>query len=416
MKDRKNLTARLAELDEVEVTVEKLIAGGEGLARFEGIPLFIPRAAPGDRLRARLVQRRSGFGRAEIVEVIEPGPDRRHPPCSHFAECGGCDLQHLEDRAQVRHKSLAVAETLRHLSGLDLPVPEILAGDAWGYRSRTQLHTRITGDERPEVGYYARGSQVLVPVEQCPVLAPPLEGWLAKLPAHLEVGAPKRVDLVCGDGGRVSTAPPVEGLPQGALRVTVRALGRRFGYEFDARCFFQGHRGLVGALIDRVVGPWRGQEAFDLYAGVGLFAVPLGQRYRRVTAVEGDRVAVRYARRNLRANGVADARVHAQALETWIGHLADRPDRVVVDPPRQGLAARVRQVLLHSRPRRLTYVSCHPATFARDLKALAVAYRIESLVLVDLFPQTGHMEVVAQLVLADDALDPVNSPASGKPN
>lgn len=429
---------KLAELDEVEVTVEKLVAGGDGLARYEGIPLFVPRSAPGDRLRVRITDRRPDYGRAEVVEVLEPGPGRRQPPCPYFERCGGCDLQHLDDDVQVRLKAEAVLETLRRLGAVAPPEDlAVVAGDAWGYRLRAQLHTRRTGDG-VEVGYYERGSHDLVPVSACPILVPELEALLPGLPRHLEEGGrvPRRLDMAAGgeagagpgrssgtgaperrknrrgepgEAAEVTTAPLVEGLPHG--EVTLELVGLEgfagdagsFTYAYDARCFFQAHRGLVGRLVAAAVGPWEGEEAYDLYAGVGLFALPLARRYRRVVAVEGDAGAARYARLNARRNRAGELEVEHLSLDSWIPRLPEGAHRVVADPPRGGLSKKVRALLRSRRPLRFTYVSCHPATLARDLRQLVTQgpYRLESLTLVDLFPQSGHMEVVAQLALEE---------------
>ena len=387
--------ARLAELDELELTIERLVAGGEGMARFEGIPIFVPLAAPGDRLRARLVERRPGYGRAEILEILAPGPGRREAPCPHFAACGGCDLQHIEDALQLRYKGVAALETLHRLSGVELPPPaEVLAGAAWGYRLRTQVHTRAAG-AGAEVGYHARGSRRLVPVERCPVLVPELERAVTTLAGRLEAPFAPRIDLAAGDDGTIAASPASGGIAGGELRR--RVAGDELA--FDARCFFQGHAGLIEALVARVVGPWEGDAAIDLYGGVGLFALSLARRYRTVTLVEGDRGAVRYARKNARLAHAGGVEVVGQAVESWVGrHLPDGAERVVVDPPRDGLALVVRRLLVSRAPARLTYVSCHPAALARDLKELAEVFAVESLVLVDLFPQTGHVEIVLQMV------------------
>jgi 23S rRNA (uracil1939-C5)-methyltransferase len=385
---------RLIEVEELELRIEKLVAGGDGLARYEGVPLFVPRSAPGDRIRARVVERRPDYGRAEILEVLEPGPGRREPPCPHFGECGGCDLQHLDEETQLRGVATAVVETLRRLSGLDLPAPrEVLAGTPWGYRLRTQVHTAADASG-VRVGYHARGSRRLVPIRRCPVLVPELEREVVELAGRLGEPPPRRIDLAAGDGGAVASSPPLPGLGGGDLR---RRVGE-FEYAYDARCFFQGHAGLLEPLVERVTGPWTGETAFDLYGGVGLFALPLSRRYRRVVLVEGDRVAVRYARRNVRVARAESVETVGQAIESWIGRgLPDDADRVVVDPPRPGLSTVVRRLLVSRAPRRLTYVSCHPAALARDLRELAERYRVESVVLAHLFPQTGHMETVVQL-------------------
>jgi 23S rRNA (uracil1939-C5)-methyltransferase len=257
---------------------------------------------------------------------------------------------------------------------------------------RAQVHTEARG-AGVAVGYHARRRRDLVAVESCAVLAPALEAAVLSLPEQLTAVRPSRVDLMVGDGDALSVAPVIEGLPHGEITLTVG----EFAYALDARCFFQGHRGLLGRLVEEVVGEATGETAADLFSGVGFFTLPLARRYARVVAVEGDRVAARYARKNARRNRLANVTVEPQAVESWISALPADTDRVVADPPRTGLGRAVVSTLLERRPRRLTYVSCHPAALARDLGALTVSYRLVSLSLLDLFPQTGHIEAVAQL-------------------
>lgn len=387
---------RLSDLSEIEVEIEKLVAGGEGLARVLDVPVFVPRSAPGDRLRVRLTDRRPDYGRAEIVEILEPGPGRRPDPYPELAKTGACDLQHIVDELQPRLKAAAVMETLVRIGSVRVPEDlSVLTGESWGYRLRTQLHTAVdpTGGG-VRVGYHARGTHQVVPLTHCALLVPELDALLADLPAHLHGEPPMRIDLAAGDEGQVSVAPLISGLPHGDVS---RKVGD-FLYTYDARCFFQGHRGLLPHLVERAVGDWEGEEAFDLYGGVGLFALPLARRYRRVTTVEGDPISSRFARNNARRNRAANVEVTSQAVESWVGKLPRRPSRILVDPPRAGLSLKVRRAILASQPQRLTYVSCHAATLARDLVDLNAAYDIESLTLLDLFPQTGHMEAIVQLV------------------
>jgi 23S rRNA (uracil1939-C5)-methyltransferase len=394
----------LAGLDEIEVRVEKLVAGGDGLARVEGVPLFILRAAPGDLLRVRLTERHTDYGRAEIVEVLEPGPARRPDPFPELSRAGIADLQHLRDELQPLLKAEAVKETLERLGGLRLPPPpatELVSGAPWGYRLRTQLHTDVdplTGGVR--VGYHARGTNELIPLTRCPLLVPELEALLPALAEHLGPGSPRRLDLTAGEAGdfaALSVAPTVPGLPHGDVVLTVGDIV----YSYDARCFFQAHRGLLPRLVEIVIGPWTGEAAYDLYAGVGLFTLPLARRYRKVLGVESDSIAARYGRLNVRRNRLANVELEARAVESWVAGLPAGVDRVVVDPPRAGLGPKVRRALLDQKPRRLTYVSCHPATLARDLRQLTELYELEKVYLVDLFPQTGHMETVVQMVLRE---------------
>ncbi|HEX4963966.1 MAG TPA: TRAM domain-containing protein [Thermoanaerobaculia bacterium] len=390
--------ARLVGVDELTLRVEKLVAGGDGLARWEGVPIFIPRSAPGDLLKVRVTERRPDYGRAEIEEILEAGPARRPDPVPELSRSSISDLQHLDDLTQVLLKAGAVKETLEHIGKVPMPSdPELITGEPWHYRLRTQVHTEldpVAGGVR--VGYHARGTNEVVPVSRCPLLVPELEALLAGLPAFLGPDAPHRLDLAAGDGGAVTVSPIVAGLPHGEVSTQVGD----FTYFYDARCFFQAHRGLLPKLVAATVGPWEGETAVDLYAGVGLFTLPLAHRYRRVISVEGDQIGSRFARMNVKRNRVANVETVNKAVESWVSELPETVDRVVVDPPRGGLSKDVRHALLLRKPARLTYVSCHPAALARDLRELTDAYRIEHLAFVDLFPQTGHMEVLVQLVVA----------------
>lgn len=389
---------RLADVEQLEVRVEKLVAGGEGLARWEGVPVFVPRSAPGDLLKVRIVERRPDYGRGEIMEILEAGPARRPDPYPELSPTGICDLQHLRDEVQPLLKAAAVRETLERLGGIQV-VPEntqLIAGAPWGYRLRTQLHADVDPmTQGVRIGYYARGSKDLVPVTRCPLLVPELEAFLPDLRARLTAGGPTRLDVAVGDAGAVTVSPTLPGLPHGEVSLQVGDLT----YAYDARTFFQGHRGLLARLVEAVVDGWEGELAFDLYGGVGLFALALARRYRRVVTVEGDTQSARYARMNARRNKLQNVEVVARAVETWIPELPEGADRVVVDPPRGGLSPKVPRILLERRPKRLTYLSCHPATLARDLRLLKTAYRIESIALIDLFPQTGHMEALVQMAL-----------------
>lgn len=392
----------LAQIDLFEATVEKLVAGGEGLARVQGVPIFLPRTAPGDRVRARVVERRPQYGRAEVLELLAPGPGRRSPPCPYFSRCGGCDLQHLEDALQTQLKVKAAVETLSRLASLrELPEPRVIRGSPWAYRLRTDLHTAFDAEGTQQVGFYERRSRRLIPVERCPVLVPELDCTVRELSARArqEGGLPPRLGLASGQDGSISIDPPIAGFRSDEVVRTAAG----FSFEFDARCFFQAHSGLLEELVAAVVGDWRGELAVDLYCGVGFFTLPLAQRYARVLGVEGDGIAARYAKRNARNAALRHVEIVHQAVDGWsLESLTRVPERVVLDPPRIGLPLAMVASLRKVRPSRLTLVSCHVATFARDLSRLLGAYRLESLTFLDLFPQTGHLEAVAQLVAAGE--------------
>lgn len=388
--------------------------GGDGLARWRDLPIFVPRAAPGDVVDARITERRPSYARAEIERVITPGPLRREAPCPFYARCGGCQLQHIKDEAQVGLKAAAALETLRRLGGIEparlrrCRVEEPVSDRQWGYRLRAQVHIEQDEDGAVGVGFRRRRSHDLVRVDRCPVLAPALDARLPDLPRLLAAEAragkavPGRLDLAAKnlrEDSPVVAAPPLGGLPSGELEIELP--GRRLA--FDARCFIQAHGGLLEALARSAVGSFEGDAAVDLYAGVGFFTIGLADRYESVTAVEGDSAAARHARNNLRLNGLRHCRVERAAIESWIEGRAGgdglQPglDRVLVDPPRVGLSWNVRRALLRTAPARLTYVSCDAATLARDLGELTRDFDLETITFFDIFPQTAHLETVVQL-------------------
>ena len=305
--------------DVVEVAIEKLVTGGLGLARHAGLTVLVPLSAPGDRLRVRLVERRASWARGEILELLEPGPGRREAPCPHFLRCGGCDLQHLDEATQLRLKVEAAIETLARLGGvrLDRP-PAVVAGSPWGYRRRAQLHVEA-GRAGVRLGQLARGSHELVPLDVCPILVPALEATLRELPARL-ASAPlaadrqARLELAAGDGGSWSARLDGSALTGGPVEVRVGP----FTYGFDAGCFFQAHAGLLEALVAAALGPTDDArddatgDAADLFAGVGLFTLPLAARHARVHAVEADPIAAGFLADNAERNRVPNVSVHAE--------------------------------------------------------------------------------------------------------
>lgn len=389
----------------VEVVIEKLVTGGLGLARHEGLTVLVPLAAPGDRLAVRLVERRAGWARGELLEVLAPGPARRDAPCPHYARCGGCDLQHLDEDAQLAAKVQAAVETLARLGGVRLErPPAVVAGVPWAYRRRAQLRVVAPrdGQEPVRLGQLARGSHEVVALESCPVLAPALEERLRDLPARLASRGAGRLELAAGDGGAWTALLDGELLEGGGAQGSITVRVGDFEYRFDARCFFQSHAQMLGPLVDAALGPADDEagaagEAADLYAGVGLFTLPLAARHARVHAIESEPAAAEFLAGNAECNGVTNVSVRAEPVEQAAAGLPRGMARVLVDPPRAGLSPPVRRALLDLAPRRLTYVSCDVATLARDLRALAPAFTLESLTLLDLYPQTSHIEAVAQL-------------------
>jgi 23S rRNA (uracil1939-C5)-methyltransferase len=379
-----------------EVEIERILPGGMGLAHAGGKTVFVSLAAPGDRVRVRVEREQGNVLFASIVEIITPSPVRIEPPCPYFGRCGGCDFQQLTYEAQLAAKSEMIRDCLHRIARLE-NVPDIVvtpSPNAWRYRMRAMW--QIDQDERT-IGYYERGSRRVCDVVDCAVLRPELQAQLEEvratdwrqLPADL-----RHLDVVAGEGG-VSFAPPFADFETRELSLNVRGEV----YRYNAESFFQINPSLLGPLIEFALGDAAGASALDLYSGVGLFTLPLSRQFQRVMAVEANPTAVRFARRNLQDAGLSKTRVIATGVAEWFRNAPVRDtDFILLDPPRAGAESAVIKGILGVHPKQISYVSCDPATLARDLKKLvAGGYRVESIMAFDLFPQTHHVETVVRL-------------------
>ena len=376
----------------LEVTAERLAFGGFAVARHEGLVLFVPFGAPGDRLRVEVTEVDRKFARARVLEVLTPSPHRRAPRCRHFGDCGGCHFQHVDYATQLASKQEFVRDALLRTGGLPWPGPVVVHHAAeWGYRARTQLKVH-----HEQVGFHAAFSNRVVEVQECPVLAPALEQSLPALRAAM-AARPRgervhQLEGACGDDG-AAWAPELPGLRKDL--VEHRVLG--FRYFVEPESFFQGNRLLVEQLVRGATAGLAGDLAFDLYAGVGLFSLPLARGFRRVIAVEDERRAATLGRVNTKQNGCDNVSYFRQTTESFLAANRERPDLVLIDPPRLGCKPAI-PALLRLRAPQFVYVSCDPNTLARDLKELcAGGYAVESVEGYDMFPQTYHVECVARL-------------------
>lgn len=343
--------------------IEDVAFGGKGVARHEGKVVFVPFTAPGDVVSAEVVKSKKNFAEARLVQVLTPGPDRVDPLCPYFTGCGGCTYQHLRYETQVAVKSKQVADTLRRVGKLgDVPMrPAIVSVNPWGYRNRIRVH-RSEG----VTGFFVFESRQLIDVEQCVISQPAVNKALRKL-RHSKV-------------------------PDGDY--SLRAPG-------GAGPFFeQTNEQVTRALVELVDATLRRDQALlvDAYSGGGLFAKALASHAARVVGIESNEAAVAHARK---AAGPAESYVHGDVSD----HLADvlaphdaAKTTVLLDPPAEGIAARVVDTLLAALPAEIGYISCNPATLARDLALLKNAYRLESVTPVDMFPQTAEIEAFAHLV------------------
>jgi 23S rRNA (uracil1939-C5)-methyltransferase len=379
----------------LEVEVERILPGGMGLAHAEGKTVFVSLAAPGDRVRVRVDREQGNVLFASIEEIVVPSSVRTEPPCPYFGRCGGCDFQQLSYEAQLAAKTEMIRDCLHRIARIE-NVPEIVvtpSPDEWRYRMRA---TWQIDREQRTIGYYERGSRRVCDVADCAVLRPELQAKLEEVRAtewHQFPPGLKHLDVVAGENG-VSLAPAFADFETSELILTVAGEV----YHYNAEAFFQINPSLLGPLVEFASQDASGESALDLYSGVGLFTLPLARQFRKVLAVESNPAAARFARRNLQQAGLTSARVITDTVTDWIRSASTAADFILLDPPRAGAESAVIKGILDIHPPQISYVSCDPATLARDLKKLiAGGYAINSVAAFDLFPQTHHVETVVHL-------------------
>jgi 23S rRNA (uracil1939-C5)-methyltransferase len=392
----------------IEVTAERLAYGGDAVARFEGLAVFIPLAAPGERLRVRVIERKNRYARAVILEIISPSPSRRTPACRLFGECGGCQLQHLIYDAQIEAKVGFIRDALSRIGRIEWPHDiSVRRAEEFRYRSRAQVKVKGSYGNLL-IGFNKAGSRSVCDVDDCPVLVPELNSALKDLREGLSraitesrSSLPREIEMAAS-GTTVTAAPRIAGLGGGEIEQSVRGAV----YRFSAETFFQVNPLLLDDLVCEAVGGAAGRLAIDLYAGVGLFTIQLARSFDRVIGVESDPIAAGFARRNIAANQAAGVEFYNERVEAWRRRSragfekGDRepPDMILLDPPRGGASDAISSILA-LRPKRITYVACDPTTMARDLgKLVESAYKIETITALDLFPQTYHIETVVTLL------------------
>ncbi len=379
--------------DPCQLRIERLAAGGDGVARAEnGRVVFVPETAPGDRVRVRIVEERKRFARAQVITRIADGDDRVEPKCPVYGACGGCAWQHVAYPAQLAAKQALLRDALERLGDLRLDAPPdvVPCPRPYGYRSRTRVVAKAG-----RVGYRRRRSHDLCETSACPVLAPALERRLAALAAARPEGE-EEWELVAGADGSTRALPLAHPLADDP-RIAIDVLGDRL--EFSPGVFVQGNALLHDALARSVhEAAGSGERCVELFAGGGFFSVGLARRFARLVVVESEGRAVSDLRRNLLRSGCRNVEVRGARAERVLAALPRPVDVVVVDPPRTGLPPGCTEALAELAPERLVYVSCDPATLARDLGQLSHAgYTLANVRGFDLFPQTPHLEAVATL-------------------
>jgi 23S rRNA (uracil1939-C5)-methyltransferase len=427
----------LDDLVTFEFTAQKLVYGGDALGHYHGRTVLVPRALPGERVEVEEVRTAKGVTHARPLRVIAAAPERVAPPCPYFGRCGGCQYQHLNYQSQSAWKREILRETLRRIGKISWESDiRLHTGDPWNYRNQAQIKVSRSGG-RAELGFYEAESHHLIPVDQCAILSPRLnlalgalrgEAWSESLTECREIEMlvddqdEKMMVTIRGN----FTAPRAEALARQCLEglpgVRCVAIERSSGFsvygepgldyrvgEFHYRIspgsFFQASRYLLSEMVAEVTGGQSGSLAIDLYAGVGLFTLPLAQGFQQVVGVEGNQPAAGDLESNARHHELKNLRVVSESAYDFLRRFAQaEPDLAVLDPPRAGVGAPTLELLGRLGPARLHYVSCHPPTLARDLANLThLGYRLISVEMFDFFPQTAHIECLTQLTRSDRA-------------
>lgn len=427
-----------------EFAPQKLVYGGDALGHHQGRTVLVPRALPGERLEVEEVRTAKGVVHACPLRVLAAAPERIEPPCPYFGRCGGCQYQHLSPERQTAAKSDILRETLRRIARIswDAEIPAH-AAHPWNYRNQAQLKVARREDGQAALGFFEAESHRLIPVDACLIISPRLNAILHELRgadwsqrlvpfSEIELLADDRDEeaRITWRGGFDASpalddrnvelaAKCLEVLP-GVTSVAIergRALqvfgkpalayaAGDFRYQVSHGSFFQASRFLLPELVTAVASggrdpaaPVGGALALDLYAGVGLFALPLARRFTQVIAVEANSRSAGDLAANAQAYGLANIRAMPQTAFDFLRRFAQtEPDLVVLDPPRAGVGYPTLKLLAGLRPRRIHYASCHPPTLARDLAYLIErGYRLDSVELFDFFPQTFHIESLARL-------------------
>ena len=385
----------------MDVTVEKIVPGGFGLAFAENLTVFVSLAARGDRLRVRIREKKGKVAFAEIVEILAPSPDRDVPQCVYFGRCGGCAFQQLNYAAQLEAKVGIIRDCLTRIGKIryEREIEIIGSPKPYGYRSRAQWHA---DSRRKLLGYFKRNSHQIIDIEECPILDENLHQTLDDFRANLqwENFWSEIVEIEAASAGEQISVYASE-LVEPTREIAFEAFGEK--YFYDAQSFFQGNQLLIEQLIETALTGANGKHALDLYCGVGLFTLPLARRFEKVTGVESSEKSIQFARKNIERAQLENAEVFAENVSDWLAENAvdfSKIDFVLLDPPRAGAEKETIEKLLQIKPEQISYVSCDPSTLARDLRVLCENfYSIERVTAIDLFPQTHHVETVVRLKL-----------------
>ncbi|MDR0302547.1 MAG: methyltransferase [Treponema sp.] len=373
-----------------KLRLESIAPGGDALGRFEGKPVFVKGGAPDETVCCRIVEERKTWARAELLEITEPSSARVEKTCAFYGKCGGCNLQHIDYDAQLAAKINILKDSFRRIGGLVPPEPEIFASSPWEYRNRMQFHC-IRPVNGENTGFGLKGDDgKIIAVTDCPVAVPRIRDILRQketLPLPLEKD---RFTVFSKDEVLLSES----GQQKGEINLQEKDIFIDAGVFFQSNCY--ALEKLILELRKIAEGAQPDLPMADLYCGVGLFAIFLGDMFPKVVLAEENKAAVSIARENLKK---INAEFFALRDTEWPNTLLRRKETfgfAVVDPPRTGLAPKLAAALAQDGPPVLAYVSCDPASLARDSKILiGGGYKMQRLAFFDFYPQTAHIESLA---------------------
>jgi len=367
--------------ERVKITIDDIAFGGEGVGRVDEFVIFVPFVALGEEVEAEIVEVKKRFARGRLIEVLKPSQERVTPPCPYFGECGGCQYQHLNYESQLRIKHKQITDLFQRVGGIspDTIAPVIGCPQPYGYRNRIMIRSQWDKFKQGlNIGFIRHDNRLVIDIEHCKIAEPALSKKIQEVRAN----------------------PP----PKGGIKVVLRIPPE--GWEVPPDSFFQNNFFLLPKLVEVVSERLRDagtRHLVDVYCGVGFFAIELAKHIESYAGVELDRLAIKAARANAKNMAATNGEFVDGDAEQMLPSLLTRfqPDRttVILDPPRKGCAPSLIETLRNNPPKQLIYVSCHPATMARDLKSLMEGnvFRLAHVAPLDMFPQTQHVETIADL-------------------
>jgi len=363
------------------VTITDLAFGGEGVARINDFVVFVPYVIPGETADIEITEVKKAFGRAKLLQVISPSADRVNPACVHFGACGGCQYQHIAYPAQLAMKRKQVADLFQRIGGIaeDIVAPVVPCPQPYGYRNRIMIRSQWNKPEqRLNIGFVRADCGLVEDIFECKIAEPALNQQIT----------------------HVRKNPP----PKGGIKVVLRIPPE--DWEVPRDSFFQNNFFLLPGLVETVRSALKAagtKHLVDLYCGVGFFGIALADAVESFVGVECDRMAITAARKNAATkqanNGEFISAMVEDALPALVNKFSAAATSVLIDPPRKGCQPQTLQLLREQRPAQIIYVSCHPATMARDLNILCAdgVFTLAKVTPLDMFPQTQHVECVADL-------------------